>query len=106
VFSLEKYSNHPLAKSLTSKWKIADEIRWSSTEEVKGVGMKAETKSGDRYAAGSIKIAETKIHEKNHSIYILKNNELIGWIDMHDEIRKEAFAIVEYLKRKILKLSC
>ena len=103
VFSLEKYSNHPLAKSLTSTWKIADEIRWSSTEEVKGVGMKAETKSGDRYAAGSFKIAETKIHEKNHSIYILKNNELIGWIDMQDEIRKEAFAIVEYLKRKNIK---
>ena len=103
VYSLEKYSNHPIAKSITSTWKSQDEIRWSRTEEIKGIGMKAETKNGDRYAAGSFKIAEEIINEKTHSIYVLKNNELIGWIDMHDEIRTESFAIVDYLKRKHIK---
>ena len=103
VFSLEKYSNHPIAKAITSRWKTNSEIRWARTAEVKGMGMKAETKNGDTYFAGSFKIAEGKIDDRSHTIYVLKNNELIGWIDMHDHIRKEAFNIVEYLKKKNIR---
>ena len=103
VFSLEKYSNHPIAKAITSSWKTNGEIRWARTTEVKGMGMKAETKNGDTYFAGSFKIAEGKIDDKSHTIYVLKNNELIGWIDMHDHIRKEAFNILEYLKKKNIR---
>ncbi|HUQ67516.1 MAG TPA: cation-translocating P-type ATPase [Flavitalea sp.] len=103
VFSLEKYSNHPVAKSLTSKWKTNNEIKWARTEEIKGLGMKAESKNGDRYTAGSFKITEGITIDKSHSIYILKNDALIGWIDMHDEVRKEARAIIDYLKRKNIK---
>ena len=102
-FSLEKYSNHPIAKAITSRWKTNSEIRWARTAEVKGMGMKAETKNGDTYFAGSFKIAEGKIDDRSHTIYVLKNNELIGWIDMHDHIRKEAFNIVEYLKKKNIR---
>ncbi len=49
VYSLEKYSNHPIAKSIATAWKTKNEIRWSRTEEVKGVGMVAETKEGNKY---------------------------------------------------------
>lgn len=103
VYSLEKYSNHPIAKALTAQWKTSDEIRWSRTEEMKGLGMKAMSKNGDTFIAGSFKIAENKIEDKSHSMYVVKNDELIGWIDMEDDIREEAFAIVDYLKRKEIK---
>ena len=52
VFSLEKYSNHPIAKCIVKEWKIKDEIRWKKIEEIKGIGMKAEDKDGNIYSAG------------------------------------------------------
>ncbi|MBL7763175.1 MAG: cation-translocating P-type ATPase, partial [Chitinophagaceae bacterium] len=39
VYSLEKYSNHPIAKSITVEWKTKNEIRWKKIEEIKGMGM-------------------------------------------------------------------
>lgn len=103
VFSMEKYSNHPIAKSISSSWKTKDEIRWKKIEEVKGVGMKAEDKEGNIYWAGSYKIAEKFTHEADHNIYVLKNDQLIGWIDVKDEIRPEAKTVIEYLHTKNIK---
>jgi P-type Cu+ transporter len=65
--------------------------------------MKGQTKDGDKYTAGSYKIAENQTTDRSHSIYVLRNNELIGWVDMVDEIRAEAFSVVEYLKGKNIK---
>jgi Cu+-exporting ATPase len=103
VYSLEKFSNHPIATSLAKAWKIKNEFRWASTEEVKGLGMKAVSKEGDRYEAGSFRIAEKIISDKSHSVYVLKNDQLIGWIDMQDEIRAEAVPVINYLKKKGIK---
>ena len=103
VFSLEKYSNHPIAKSISNKWKIKEEIRWKKIEEVKGLGMKAEDKEGNTYWAGSFKIAETHTKDDSHNIYIIKNEQLMGWVDVKDEIRKEAKAVIDYLHSKNIK---
>jgi Cu+-exporting ATPase len=103
VYSLEKYSNHPIAKSISNEWKTKDEIRWKKIEEVKGLGMKAEDKEGNVYWAGSYKIANSYTKENTHNVYILKNEQLIGWIDVKDEIRKEAKAVIDYLHSKNIK---
>lgn len=97
VFSIEKYSNHPIAKSISAEWKSKADIRWEKIEEVKGLGMKAIAKGGDVYQAGSYKIASALTPDNTHNIYILKNNTLIGWIDMKDEVRREARQVVQYL---------
>lgn len=103
VFSLEKYSNHPIAKSIVDEWRIKDEIRWNKIEEVKGLGMKATDKDGNEYWAGSFKVAEGLAKEDNHNVYIIKNNELLGWIDVKDEIRSEAKSVIDYLHSKNIK---
>src|SRR5688572_20580519 len=90
AFSLEKYSNHPIAKSIAGEWKTKEEIRWNEIEEVKGLGMKATDKEGNKYWAGSFKTAKKLTEEDKHNVYIIKNNELIGWIDVKDQIRPEA----------------
>ena len=58
VYSLEKYSNHPLAKTIIQQWKTKDEIRWNKIEEIKGLGMKATDKDGNEYWAGSFNVAK------------------------------------------------
>lgn len=103
VFSLEKYSNHPIAKSISKEWKIKDEIGWKKIEEVKGLGMKAEDKEGNIFWAGSFKIADKLTKDETHNVYILKNDQLIGWIDVKDEVRPEAKTVIDYLHSKNIK---
>ena len=95
VYSLEKYSNHPIAKSISNEWKMKEEIRWNKIEEIKGLGMKAEDKDGNVYWAGSYKIASGLTQDDKHNIYILKNEQLLGWIDVKDEIRPEASSVIK-----------
>ena len=103
VFSMEKYSTHPIAKCISASFKTKEEVRWKSIEEVKGIGMKSEDKNGNIYWAGSFKIAMDQTTEANHNVYVLKNNKLIGWIDVEDELRAEAKEIIQYLKSKQIK---
>ena len=103
VYSLEKYSNHPIAQCVSAAFKTKDEVRWSSIEEVKGMGMKGTDKDGNTYWAGSYKIAKDKTSEESHNVYLLKNDALIGWIDVQDEVRPEAKEIIAYLKGRGLK---
>lgn len=103
AFSLEKYSNHPIAKCIADAWKVKDDIRWASIEEIKGLGMKAVSKEGDMYIAGSYKAAAGVTMDETHNVYVLKNDQLIGWIDVKDELRAEAKPIVTYLHSKGIK---
>jgi Cu+-exporting ATPase len=103
VYSLEKYSNHPVAKAITNEWKTKDEFKWSKIEEVKGLGMKAVDKEGNEYWAGSYKLAEKFTEDDQHSIYVLENGQLLGWIDVKDEIRPEAKQVINYLRSKNIK---
>jgi P-type Cu+ transporter len=100
VYSLEKYSNHPIAKSITAAWKTKDEIRWKKIEEVKGLGMQAEDMNGNKYVVGSFKAAEGLTKEDTHNVYIIRNGELLGWIDVKDEVRPEAKSVIDYLHSK------
>jgi P-type Cu+ transporter len=100
---MEKYSNHPLAKTIVNDWKTKDEIRWKSIEEIKGKGIVAEDRDGNQYALGSYKLAASLTNEDNHNIYVVKNNELLGWIDLKDELRPEAKEVVRFLHSKNIK---
>lgn len=100
IYSIEKYSNHPIAKAITGEWKMKDEIRWKKIEEVKGLGMKAADAEGNTWWAGSYKVAKALTNEDTHNIYLLKNDTLLGWIDVKDETRPEAKAVIDYLHGK------
>ncbi|MCA6456252.1 MAG: cadmium-translocating P-type ATPase, partial [Chitinophagaceae bacterium] len=104
AYSLEKYASHPIAKAIAKEWKTKDDIRWAKIEEIKGVGMQAEDKEGNRFQAGSYKIAETITSDRSHSIYVLKNGQLLGTIDTIDEIRPEAQQVITLLKARNIKL--
>jgi Cu+-exporting ATPase len=103
VFSLEKYSNHPIAKSIVAEWKMKDEIRWKKIEEIKGLGMKAEDKEGNVYLTGSFNAARHVTQDDQHNVYLLKNDQLLGWLDVKDEVRPEAKAVIDYLHSKNIK---
>ena len=117
AYSLEKYSNHPIARSITREWKQKGEQRWAKIEEVKGLGMRGETKEGDVYWAGSYKVVSGGADagnaagiagvageapgaggtDYNHNVYIVKNDQLLGWIDVADAVRPEAAEVIQWL---------
>jgi Cu+-exporting ATPase len=103
VYSLEKYSSHPLAKSITAQWKTNNEIRWKKIDEIKGLGLEATDAENNLYKIGSYKIAEQLTKEDSHNIYVVKNNELLGWIDLQDELRPETKTVVQYLHDRGIK---
>ncbi|MDI3318913.1 heavy metal translocating P-type ATPase [Pinibacter soli] len=103
VYSLEKFSNHPIADSITTSWKRTDIMRWKKVEEIKGKGMHAFDNEGNEYWAGSYKVAETLTKDSDHNVYIVKNDALVGWLDVQDEIRPEATKVISYLHSKKIK---
>jgi len=103
VFSLEKYSNHPMAKPLAVNWKLPNEIRWQKIEELKGKGMKAIDEEGNEFWAGSYEVASRLTKDESHNVYVLKNGHLIGTIDLKDELRSETKAVINYFHSKGIK---
>ncbi len=100
IFSLEKYSNHPIAKAITTGWKINNPLNWKKIEEIKGLGMRAEDAAGNIFQLGSYKIAASLTDDPSHTAYLLQNDSLVGWFDMDDEIRAEAKDVISYLHSK------
>lgn len=100
IFSIEKYSNHPIAKAITADWKMNNAINWKKIEEIKGLGMKAEDAEGNMYLLGSYKTVASQTEDISHTAYLLQNEKMIGWFDMEDEIRTESAAVISYLHAK------
>lgn len=103
VFSLEKYSNHPVAKAIVAAWPSKQVIPWNHIEEIKGLGIKAMDKEGNQYQMGSHKIAAAFTGDQTHAAYLLKNDVLVGWVDVEDEIREESKAVVALLHQQGIK---
>ncbi|MEO7766021.1 MAG: HAD-IC family P-type ATPase, partial [Ferruginibacter sp.] len=103
IFSLEKYSNHPIAKAITQGWKTNNPMQWKKVEEIKGAGMIAEDREGNVYKLGSYKMAGYFSEAIIHTAYLLKNGLPVGWFDMDDAIREEAKPVISYLHSKNIK---
>ena len=108
VYSLEKYSNHPIAKALSESWKAASMLHpaatgWKKVEEIKGLGVVGEDAAGNIYKVGSYKVATGLTNDQSHAVYVVKNNALLGWIDVEDEIRAEAADVIKYFHARGIK---
>jgi Cu+-exporting ATPase len=67
--------------------------------------MRAQTKTGDVYWAGSYKVASTLTSDDTHNVYITRNDHLLGWIDVRDTPRPEAASVVQWLHTKGIRTS-
>lgn len=98
-FSLEKYSNHPLARAIATEWKMKDEIRWSQLKEIKGQGIQATDKNGNEFQIGSYELVKSITTDDAHNVYLTRNGDWLGWIDLKDEVRPEATKVIAQLKK-------
>ncbi|HXB13578.1 MAG TPA: heavy metal translocating P-type ATPase, partial [Bacteroidia bacterium] len=100
LFSMEEYSTHPIAQSITAGLKVkATKIGLKDIHEEEGIGMKANDTAGHSYSLGSYKIAEKLTTDSQHSIYLLQDDKLIATIDLEDTLRKHAEIAMAELKK-------
>ncbi len=101
--SLEKYSSHPIAKSIVEELKDQKTFTVQEVTDRKGLSISAIDLAGNRYEAGSYKIASAITNDRSYNVYVLKNGTLAGMADIQDEIRKEAKAAIKFLKSTGIK---
>lgn len=100
LYSIEKHSSHPIARSIVKEFKGAEPILMDMVEEEKGLGLTARDKNGNVYKVGSYDTVRALTSDNTHSIYISMNNQLIGWVDIEDEIKPEAKKAIDFFKKK------
>lgn len=103
----ENYSTHPIALSIKEAYgKKIDTKKISDVKEISGKGVKA-TINGDEILVGNAKIMkEFKIdlQENNkNQIYVSRNNNYIGSIEVSDKIKDDSYKAVKELKKHDVK---
>ncbi len=102
----EKLSNHPIAKSIASKFEEENEIeteKIESYEEISGHGVSAVI-DGRRVFAGNMRlmeregIAAEKYKGLGSVVYIAAEGEYLGRIIVSDKIKSESMKAVKNLK--------
>jgi Cu+-exporting ATPase len=101
LFSLEQNSSHPIAKSIANFLKEdAIQIDFDDFKEIKGFGIEAKDKSGNLYQLGSNRFLKEESQIEVHSIYLLKNNELLAGIDIEDELKHNVAEAIALLNQQ------
>ena len=96
IYNLEKHSSHPIAQSLVNGLQEeAKSLEFEKIKEEKGIGISAIYK-GDKYQIGSGRLLKENNNE--YDLYLLKNNKVIGFIDIEDELKKDAKTVIEKVR--------
>ncbi len=96
IAGLEKYSSHPLAQSVLRHLDKTEPYQFLDVKEISGMGIMGKNDKGDVFVLGSYKMAEHLTEDDQHNIYIVKNDQLIGWIDLEDQQKDGVKDIIDY----------
>ena len=90
LLALENKSSHPIARAAVAHLQPLcvgiDPLILEKVEEDKGIGINGWDEKGHLYSAGSYTMVQHLTKDESHSIYILKDNRLIGTVDIEDDI--------------------
>ena len=102
----EHFSNHPIAKSIEKKYnKAIDEKKVKEYKEISGQGISAKIDNKN------ILIGNAKLMNENHIlfeptnelgtiIYVAVDSNSVGYLAISDEIKKEAYSLVNALSKE------
>ena len=110
ALSLEKDSNHPIAKAISSHFAGNESLEFTSLKEISGEGVEAHCQN-DSYYAGNQRllnritinaddeVLKTAQEENATLITVVKNQEILGYIFLKDALRKESISAIKQLKK-------
>lgn len=95
----EKYSNHPLAKSIINQYPEIVVPDISKVKEIKGKGISYEFED-NFIKLGNAKFVKTDLEVDGTVIYISVNESVIAYAVLGDEIKEEAMDVFRNLREK------
>jgi Cu+-exporting ATPase len=98
--SIEKFSSHPIAVSVSAELSGVTIFPVNEVQEQKGMSIKASDNSGSHYEIGSSKIVSHELHfsKDGWNLFVKKNDELVGMVEIRDEVRTGAKPMITALK--------
>ncbi len=103
LLSVEKFSSHPIAVSITKELQEAFLFPLQRVTEKKGISVSGFDEEGNFYEAGSYQVAAAFTKDDSFNVYVLKNHQLAGMVEVRDEIRAEAKTALQYLQSAGIK---
>jgi len=106
VCSLEKLSNHPLAKAVVEYSNNIKTFKVAGFKSIDGMGLKGII-DGKEILVGNSKFISERFNTSQTSIGIKYDNEFLGYIIFADKVREEAADVIKHLSKnkKIIMLS-
>ncbi len=104
LFHIEQHSSHPIAKSIVKELTNKTEHKlFSNVVEEKGIGMSAMDDANNTFRVGSYKIASQLTLDNTHTLYLLKNNQLIATVDIEDELKPNVSSTIKSINEQGIK---
>jgi Cu+-exporting ATPase len=97
--ALERHSSHPIANSITRTWNDAAPLEMAEVTEIRGRGIAGVTTAGVKLFIGAAHALRNAPAVSGHQIYITRDDETVGWIDLREELRPDAGDMIDRLKR-------
>lgn len=97
VKGLESHSSHPIAKSLVKAFSEIPAQTLTDVRETKGLGVEGKAASGEIYSLEAPRAADEK--HRAFDLLLYCNNSPIAGLNLSDQIKAEASAVVEQLRR-------
>jgi len=114
VYSIEKLSNHPIAKSIINYGKDNNLIPETNvTEFTNESGFGVSAKVNEKFIligndnlmnSRGIVISDIINHNQKNKLYVSVNSEIAGVIEIEDKIKEEAFGVIKKLEENNLKI--
>jgi len=102
----ESYSTHPIAQAIISSYgKEIDKSKIEYYEEISGKGIISvfdgvKILAGNEKLLSSEQIDYTKTNVRGSVVYVAKENKYIGYIEINDEVKADAYAAIKSLKKE------
>ncbi len=97
--SLERFSNHPIAKAIVNAYS-GELYEAANLKEISGYGITADI-GNDSVAVGNNKLMNKlgiSIDKDSFNVYTALNNEIIGYINVEDSVKSDSLNAVSELK--------
>lgn len=100
IYAMEQFSSHPIAESIR-EWlgrEALPEAPKLKVQETAGLGLNASDEEGNRYYLGAARnLPDALSVPEEAAVVLLRNDHLLAWLSLSDEVRKGARPLVQGL---------